>query len=83
MGDAAAIRVERLIARRAGQNSQQYNGRNPGTSNTLFSEHILFILSTGVSIVEVYIRASLMDSAGTWGTENEILTLAHLLNTPE
>ena len=41
-----------------------------------------YIQSNGIRSVADYIRTSNMEKTGTWGTDIEILTLVHLLNTP-
>ena len=41
-----------------------------------------YIQGSGIRSVAEYIRTSNMEKAGTWGTDIEILTLVHLLNTP-
>ena len=50
-------------------------------NSCLILSHSCFPLVCPV-LKPTYIRASRMDRASTWGTENEILTQAHLLNTP-
>ena len=41
-----------------------------------------FIISNGYTSVEQYVSETGMNRTSVWGTEIEILTLAHLLSTP-
>ena len=49
------------------------------TSHLLYAHH--YDLFRGYSSVQEYIEHTRMDEDATWGTDIEIMTLSHLLNT--